>query len=322
MPDTRICERRVIFVSDKKSQTVNVCTLSGRSGVYDWIVRFDKDVPVRTEIEAVRPATIPDLVQWLKEDMDGKIHRIPPAHDPLLGHDWRPGAEPETPLGQSIMEAAEREINCLVAEFLKDPYMHRSEYNLHCELYDYLRRHIEPRSHKLGCGDNQVRLVHKEWPERHWSERMGSLDAHAIWPPIEAGIAPHRSKKRGLFDVAVLSPASIETCPNTASYLEGRFGPVAAFEFGLIENYDHLRSDIAKLINNRLRYGCVIHFVRPGETDNFEAIEDLINQAGDNSFIRTAYARVGDCGDGVPYHYKFVNAPAVVHSAERPVVEQ
>ena len=81
-------------------------------------------------------------------------------------------------------------------------------------------------------------------------------------------------------------PESVSACPDFRCYLDGRIRPTAAFEFGLNEKYGHLRADVAKLINNRLRYGCVIHFVRPGETDNFDRIEELVAQAARNGFLQ------------------------------------
>jgi hypothetical protein len=320
MPEATICNRRIIFVSDKKTQTVNVCTPSGRSGVYDWIVRFRHDVPVRTELARQTPASIEEMVTWLMNSLGGRLERIPPSCDPLLTEDRRNGADAESNFGQEIMRAAERQINRLVTEFLEHPYCHRSEYNLHCELYDFLNQNLTPTFHRLGTGD-RVRLIHKEWPERRWNDRLGSFDVSVLWPPTGATIGPHRSKQRGLFDVAVLSSDSVADCPEFQSYLDGRIRPTAAFEFGLNEKYDHLRADVAKLINNRLRYGCVIHFVRPGETDNFDGIEELVERASRTSYLRTAYARVERETTGVRFHYKLTNSDAVVHSATLPQVE-
>lgn len=320
MPEATICNRRIIFVSDKKTQTVNVCTSSGRSGVYDWIARFRNDVPVRTELARITPASVEEMVTWLKNSLGGTLERIPPSCDPLLTEDRRQGADTESRFGEEVMEAAEGQINRLVAEFLEHPYSHRSEYNLHCELYDSLNQRIAPGFHRLGTGD-RVRLVHKEWPESQWSERLGSFDVGVLWPPTGASVGPHRSKKRGLYDVAVVSPESVAACMEFQSYLDGRIRPTAAFEFGLNEKYDHLRADAAKLINNRLRYGCVIHFVRPGETDNFDGIEELVERAGRNSFLRTAYARVERETTGVRFHYKLTTSETVVRSATLPQLE-
>ncbi len=320
MPEIKMCDRRVIIVSDKKSQTVNVCTVSGREGVYDWIVRFPSDVPVLIEANGIAPASIEEFIGWLKLTLLGTVERVPPTCDPLLGQDRRQGADPETSLGQQIMTAADKKINQLVVEFLEHPYLHRSEYNLHCELYEYLCRTVEPTIHRLACGD-RVRLIHKEWPESHWSTRLGSFGLNDLWPPSAEGVGLRRYKKRGLFDVAVLLPSTVEACTDIQTYLEGRLQPVAAFEFGLMEKYDHLRSDIAKLINNRIRYGAVIHFVRPGETDNYDALETLVEKACSISHVQTAYARVEKNSEGVRYHYKLTNSPSVVHSDVLPRLE-
>lgn len=313
MRDLRICDRRIIIVSDEKSQTVNVCTASAREGVYDWIVRFQKDVPVATEARGIAPASIEEFIGWLKQTLLGTVERIPPTSDPLLGQDRRQGSGPETLLGQQIMAAADKKLNQLVVEFLEHPYLHRSEYNLHCELYEYLCRTVEPQIHHLACGD-RVRLIHKEWPESHWNARLGSFDVKELWPPAGDGVGPRRYKKRGLYDVAVLSPSTVEACTDIQTYLDGKLQPVAAFEFGLMEKYDHLRSDVAKLINNRIRYGAVIHFVRPGEIDNYDALETLVEKVCSISYVHTVYARVERTSNGIRYHYKLTDSPSVVHS--------
>lgn len=320
MPELRICDRRIIIVSDKKSQTVNVCTASGKKGVYDWVVRFQKDVPVANEARGVGPASIEEFVGWLKQTLLGTVERVPPTCDPLLGQDWRPVADPETPFGQQTMAAADKKINQLVVEFLEHPYLHRSEYNLHCELYEYLSRTVEPKVHHLACGD-RVQLIHKEWPESHWKTRLGNFEVKELWPPSGDGVGPRRSKKRGQYDVAVLSPSTVEDCTDIQTYLDGKLQPVAAFEFGLLEKFDHLRSDIAKLINNRIRYGAVLHFVRPGETDNYDALETLVEKASSISHVHTAYARVERNSKGVRYHYKLTDSPSVVHSDVLPRLE-
>jgi hypothetical protein len=322
MPELRICERRVIIVSDKKSQTVNICTVTGQEGVYDWIVRLPIAVPVANEARKVIPASIEDFVGWLKQTLLGTIERIPPSCDSLLGEDRRDGADPETPLGQQIMGASHRKINQIVSEFLHHPFLYRSEYNLHCELYEYLCRTLEPRYHHLACGD-RVQLIQKEWPESHWNCRLGNFDVSELWPTTVSGVGPCRYKQRGLYDVAVLSAQAVETCKDVQTFLSGILQPLAVFEFGLNENYDHLRSDLAKLINNRIRYGCVIHLVRPGaKMDNYNAIEVLVEKAYRFSHVQSAYARIENTHNGPKYHYKLADSPFVVHSDVPPSTDE
>jgi hypothetical protein len=317
MSETKIHDTRIIIVSDQKSQTVNICTSKGQEGVYEWIIRFPANMPILEHLANAPSGTIRDLVIWMKTDLRGSIERIPPSEDVLLTVDRHEQADPKNDVGQSAIELAAERINALMCEFLQHPYLHRSEHNLHCEVYCHLRQHMAAHEARLRDG-NTVSLIHKEWPEKPYQDRLGSFDLDALWPVSELAIGPTTTKQRGLYDIGVLDSAGVSACENAKRYRKGLVSPVAVIEFGLNEKYDHLRADAAKLINNKIRHGCLVHLARPDVPDNYAAVELLMEMIPQHSHILTAYARREHIGRDVQYHYKLTGSPRVIHADTLP----
>ncbi len=126
-------------------------------------------------------------------------------------------------MSAKIIRAVENAINRLVDDFLANPWLHRVEHSLHCELYGLMRAAPDiPKTVVTAAFTTQP--VHKEWPE-----------------PQSHG---HR-KRRGNFDLAVLQPALGDYEIDDFRY--GRLPLLAAIEIGLNYSVDHLMSDWEKL---------------------------------------------------------------------------
>jgi len=259
---------------------------------------------------------IPAFVQWLKTTMGGEIERVPPGEDPMLNSTWPANPDPNPTFSQSVIPVIEEKLDRLVREFLVAPSTHRREHNLHSELYASLTS--DTRFCWKGSLSNGAvaQLIQQEWPERPYKERLGNFDLGITWPGTNP-CGPSLSVKRGLYDLAVLSPECLTRNDETV-FLNGLFPPVIAMEFGLIENYDHLRADAAKLVNNKVAHGYLVHFVRQDQTDNFSAVESLIEKLAKISTVRTVYARVERNSEGMKYHYKMVGDEMVQHSDTQP----
>lgn len=319
MASATICGRRVIHAQRDKSQTINVCTASHTQGVYDWIVRFPKSTAVWESARQATHSTIEEFIRWLRDIHAGKIQRVPPSQDVLLTVDRHGTGDAPCDFGKLVMGIAEPKIDEMIKRFLACPFLHRSEHNLHCELQQHLVRNISPVTHQLGTvARDEVLLVQKEWPEREWTDRLGSFYLNSIWPSGNQTIAARADKRRGLHDVAAISPEVVETCQHAKIFLAGNLSATVVCEFGLNEGYDHLRADVAKLINNKVRYGCLIHLARPDTVDNFAAVEALCELVSHNTDLRIAYARVERGSDGARYHYKTTASATVIHTPDLP----
>lgn len=320
MPEIAVCGRRVIVDIGEKSQTVNVCSTRERSGVYDWVIRFPKDADV---LQAIRQSastheSLLAFVQWLKSVLSGAVERVPPDQDPLLNGDWPAADDPDPDFSRSILPLLEHAIDSLVRDFLASPAAHRREHNIHSDLYARLQRDERLARKWPLNGGGEAYLVQQEWPERPHTERLGSFDLKTLWPLTDRQVGPSPKKRRGLYDLAILSPACVGR-HTAAEFLDGRFPPVVAIEFGLIEDYCHLRDDATKLVNNGVAHGYLIHLVQPGYTDNFDATESFLERLGKVSTVRSAYARVERVHGLVKYHYKRLADEKVFHSNELPV---
>jgi hypothetical protein len=323
MADLVVCNRRVITRCGRKNKTVSVCTEEGIKGKYAFVVEFEKNEDdVEDRLRTFSGETVPQLILDLKNTWGGHIRRVPPVEDALLHNaDLKQQADGHSHFGTSTMHLVEQHVNDLVRDFLRSPYSHRSEHNLHCELYRRLACEKSlARTYTIGTTTQEGRLLHKEWPERFAKDRVGSFDPHVIWPlnrPYCVG--PHVSVTRGTYDIALLSPTTIAECVELNRYIDGNLVPTVVVEFGLNEGYDHLRSDTAKVINNKVRYGVLVHFVRPHTTDNFDAAHELCRLVHTNSHIRTAYARVEEDDAGRSHYcYKFTHSQRVEQSDALP----
>ncbi len=81
---------------------------------------------------------------------------------------------------EGVKQILETSIDSLVDNFIKEPYIHRCEHSLHCELYTMLTSHRALQGlYPIGNSPYKASLVHKEWPEpsiRIDKNRRGNVD--------------------------------------------------------------------------------------------------------------------------------------------------
>jgi hypothetical protein len=169
-------------------------------------------------------------------------------------------------------------INALIDEFAELPYLHRVEHSLHVRLCALLcERPKRVVGGHFPVGDNLAvtQLVHKEWPETF--------------------ARPEKGKRRGNFDVVVLSPKLLATCQTIEDFREGRLAAPFVVEIGLDYDVHHLANDARKLINSRPHRGYLVHFVRrkPRDPDSEQIISRLERRT---TGICTAYVCIDDEG--------------------------
>lgn len=116
---------------------------------------------------------------------------------------------------------------------------------------------------------NETQLVHKEWPET----------------------APRRGRgrtveRRGLFDIAVLSPGQVRRA-SLEQFRQGRIAPPIVVELGLDYGADHLRGDVKKFENSQVLHGRLVHLTRlPPRRDG---VESVMNGLSGATSVRGAY---------------------------------
>lgn len=142
----------------------------------------------------------------------------------------------------------ETSIDSLVDNFIREPYIHRCEHSLHCELYTMLPSHRALQGlYPIGNSPYKASLVHKEWPEpirREGKSGRGEVDLailnrEDLMDPVGA------SKKSGLLPQRVRPFKEIEV------FTGGFLMPSFIIELGL--NYkvaNHLWPDHNKLLNS------------------------------------------------------------------------
>lgn len=261
--------RKVKVQTGTHTQTVNICTARNIHGEYDYILRLRP--PFTSEDELLNQGfdSIAELVDWLKVHHHAALEKSPVQMRPAPGQPAvvAAAARPLSAWEQEAVRLVEEGIDALVRGFIRNPYLHRVEHSLHCELYRLLKANkLFSDEYPLGRGMTQC--VHKEWPE--WRTR------------------PEKGNRRGTYDLAVVSPEALMRA-SLDDFLDGRIEPLLAVEIGLDYRYDHLRDDDAKLTNSGLRRGYLVHLAREGVVDDYDAVERLVLA----SRHRTAYARSG-----------------------------
>lgn len=139
-------------------------------------------------------------------------------------------------------EILEDAIDTLVDEFAREPYKHRCEHSIHCELYSMLSVHQSLQGlHRFkGDGEHSTGLLHKEWPETKY--RSG--------------------KRRGNFDLAILGPQEISQ-HTVREFRNGLVTPDFVVELGLNYKLTHLQEDHRKLKNSHCENGYLVHLLQP-----------------------------------------------------------
>lgn len=185
----------------------------------------------------------------------------------------------------SVKKILETSIDSLVDNFIRNPFVHRCEHSLHCELYTMLTSHRALQGlYPIGNSPYKASLVHKEWPEplrRKGKRGRGKVDLtilnrEDLKDPVGA------SKKSGLLPQRVRPFKEIEV------FTRGFLMPAFIVELGL--NYKvgtHLQPDHDKLLNSGYSEGAkdrvayLVHFWQPRTRNGIpekelQAIKDFI----------------------------------------------
>ncbi len=144
----------------------------------------------------------------------------------------------------TVKEILETAIDSLIDNFSREPYIHRCEHSIHCELYTMLTVHRALQGiYPLKSSDNRgTTLIHKEWPETN--------------------VRPEKSGRRGNFDLAILDPKDIPK-HTVEDFTKGFIRPAFVVEMGLNYGLAHLSSDDAKLANSGCDHGYLVHLWQP-----------------------------------------------------------
>ncbi|MGF1634922.1 MAG: hypothetical protein ACFCVE_13800 [Phycisphaerae bacterium] len=258
--------RRISVCAGRQTQTVNV-SASGNERIYDPKFRItDRDLFVNGPLlQGYNFSSVDALHSYLNDRcgdcliVEASGLRVSPR---LI--------EPDAEWVRSNREKLIATINNVVVSFVKDPYLHRVEHSIHCDLYNALLSQFpEP----LEGGDFKSRLVHKEWPETF----------------ARAGM-----RGRGNFDLAVLSPSVNEQRPNRLDFSAGRIAAACAVEVGLNYDVTHLLADEEKLRSSAPPLGILVHLARPEghSQDGVEEVVDRLIEAERSSDVLIAWACV------------------------------
>ena len=158
----------------------------------------------------------------------------------------------------TVKEILETAIDSLVDNFTREPYIHRCEHSIRCELYTMLavNRALQGLYPLEGNGIRNTTLIHKEWPETN--------------------ARPEKNGRRGNFDLAILDPVDIPE-HTVKDFREGRIRPAFVVEMGLNYGLDHLINDDAKLTNSNCGHGYLVHLWQPHKgirSDKIKALQD------------------------------------------------
>lgn len=260
--------RRVKIVRGRDTQTVNVCTEANEIKTYETTYRLGLDVSV----DGAELATFPDL-EALREALLSRGAQIEVPGKPgsrALESVASPPADDEWVVkAQAAVDAAMTE---LLNDFLDKPYLHRVEHSLHTLLHSLLSKngHLSDRVSLIGGQETQ--LIHKEWPE------------------TIPRLTKEGTRKRGSFDIAILSPAQVRKA-TLEQFEEGRIDAPIVIEVGLDYGEPHLRQDKEKLVNSKVAVPYLLHLSRlPLKDRDMKTVETEL--ASCVAPIRTAYAHV------------------------------
>jgi hypothetical protein len=168
---------------------------------------------------------------------------------------------------KSVKNILEKAINRLIDDFICNPYKHRCEHSIHCELYNMLSAEEALQGlHPFKDDENhewKTGLIHKEWPE------LERRDGH---------------RRRGNSDLTILDPNDILKRKRT-EFTEGRIPPKFVVELGLNYNLDHLKLDDEKLNNSKIEYGYLVHLWQPHRTILGNEVKDQKNWCKGRKYV-------------------------------------
>ncbi len=143
----------------------------------------------------------------------------------------------------TVKKILETAIDSLIDNFAREPYIHRCEHSIHCELYNMLIVHRALQGLiPLKDEGRRTTLIHKEWPE--------------------TTPRPEKKGRRGNFDLVILDPKEISKY-TVKEFSEGRIPPAFVVEMGLNYDLEHLQNDDEKLENSECKDGYLIHLWQP-----------------------------------------------------------
>ena len=139
---------------------------------------------------------------------------------------------------ETVKNILETAIDCLIDNFVKEPYIHRCEHSMHCELFNMLSVHRALQGlYPINKTKYKTTLIHKEWPETNpRKDKEGKI------------------KIRGNFDLAILDPTEIKNCKVNSelkAFSDGLIPPAFVVEMGLNYDLTHLKDDYDKLTNSK-----------------------------------------------------------------------
>jgi hypothetical protein len=260
----RVAGRLVVLVRGRKSQTINVCTEQNERGRYEARYRL----PANADVSVAGLEELADLeaLRAWAEAHHGDAEavgsspgcRLPPRiAAPAVNDKWLKGAR----------AAAERSLKIVVDEFLDRPYLHRVEHSLHAWLFSILVQQPELQGVAVLATGEHTQLVHKEWPE------------------TIAGKEGADEGPRGLFDLAIVSPAQLSSA-TLDQFRAGRIDAPIVIEVGLDYGLAHLEQDADKLTHSEVLMPYLLHLSRIAMRDQ-DKTEQLL--CSPSTPIRTAY---------------------------------
>jgi hypothetical protein len=274
-------DRQVYVCTRRRSQTINICYANNQRGEYEHIIRLFPPFCV-SEDEVRRQADILALVDWLKQEKNGKHEKPEPNEAAEQEANVGAGAPDDEWVRQAVF-LVEQSIDQLLREFLTVPYSHRVEHSIHARLFAILTGHPHfQQSCPFHGGHFSTQPVHKEWPETK----------------------PTEGTRRGNFDLAVLPPNRL-IAANPETFRRGLIVAPIAIEIGLDYNFGHLDDDHTKLLHSDVRHGYLLHLTRVGADD--DRVTQTIQHPDGNGSIKTAFARIA----GEQRFVKFVNEQAI-----------
>jgi len=295
MPVETIGNRKVYIDSARTTNhTIKICDPANIRGRYEYYLQIHHErIDFNSLLNKLRDfikekeskSDEDDTYEWERNVIKDVVEKMRETYDAseISGQNGTTATESDDKVQRVDLDDSEEKrwldlasrivedcIDQFVREFCDQPYLHRVEHSCHARLYEILvSQPIFRGQIGLGVSEYRSQLVHKEWPETTRRER----------------------KRRGSFDLVVLTPGLLEKCGNLDAFLDGLLAPPIVIELGLDYGKRHLKGDLEKLCNSAIRHGFIVHLARDRrETAIDEEIRQLENPPKyDDGCIRTTY---------------------------------
>jgi hypothetical protein len=255
VPDGTGSQRAVKFTRGRgRSDTLRICTEANEDGVYDHVIRLTPGKVTAAELERRAFASVDALIAYLKQ-MGGTVESAAFLASGTLAQNQGPRIKADSAWVREVCSLVETAINLLIAEFVSDPYLHRREHSIHCELERLITTSLPLDRQRLAFDGFKTRPVQKEWPETYCR-------------PGKTGL--------GNFDLSILTPPPAgSSCDHRAAFCDGQIEPGIVIEMGLNYGRWHLIKDEHKLRNSRVVHGYLVHLARPEGEQQFGVEEEI-----------------------------------------------